>query len=283
MQTIDDVAAMQGWANEARRQGRRIGFVPTMGYLHQGHLSLVRLARRHADAVVASIFVNPLQFGANEDLDKYPRAFERDAEQLQAEGTDVLFFPPAAQMYPAGYQTSISVDLVSRELCGRSRPTHFRGVTTVVAKLFHIVKPHVAVFGRKDFQQWMVIRRMVADLNMDIEVIGGEIVREADGLAMSSRNAYLSPDERRAALCLSRALRAAGKAVESGIRDGAGVRAEALRVIGEEPAARLDYAELMNPETIEPVETITGPTLLALAVHIGNTRLIDNCLLNQTQ
>ncbi|HYD49869.1 MAG TPA: pantoate--beta-alanine ligase [Terriglobales bacterium] len=282
MQTIDDIGAMQAWADQARRDRHRIGFVPTMGYLHEGHLSLVRLARTEADRVVASIFVNPLQFGADEDLDNYPRAFGRDAEMLEAAGADVLFFPPAEQMYPDGYQTAVTVERVSQALCGASRPVHFRGVATVVTKLFHIVKPHVAVFGKKDFQQWVVIRRMTADLNFDIEILGGPIVREPDGLAMSSRNAYLSPVERGAALCLARALQAAQAAVAAGETSAATIRAAALHVISAEPLARLDYAELMDVDTIEPVERISGPTLLALAVHIGRTRLIDNCVLRDS-
>ncbi len=281
MDTITDIRAMQQRADAARLRGQRIGFVPTMGYLHAGHLSLVELARRHADHVVASIFVNPLQFAANEDLERYPRDLERDTTLLTRAGTDVLFLPTAEAMYPQGAQTTVKVERVTRGLCGAARPTHFAGVTTVVAKLFHIVKPHVAVFGCKDFQQFVAIRRMVTDLNMDIEIIGGPIVREADGLAMSSRNAYLSVAERQAALCLSRALAAAAAEVEHGEVDGARILGAAQRVIRNEPLTRLEYATLADPETLEEVTSVRAPTLLALAVHVGKTRLIDNCILRR--
>ncbi len=281
MQTITDIRAMQQWADAARLRGQRIGFVPTMGYLHAGHVSLVELARRHADRVVASIFVNPLQFAANQEMDRYPRDLERDTKLLSEAGTDVLFLPSTETMYPQGAQTTVKVERVTQGLCGAARPTHFAGVTTVVAKLFHIVKPHVAVFGRKDFQQLVAIRRMVLDLNMDIEIIGGPIVREADGLAMSSRNAYLSAAERKAALCLSRALATAAAEVEHGIVDGARILDAAQRVIRNEPLARLEYATLADPETLEEVSSVRAPALLALAAHVGKTRLIDNCILSR--
>ncbi len=271
---------MQQWADAARARARRIGLVPTMGYLHAGHLSLVQEAHRHSDLVVASIFVNPLQFGANEDLDRYPRDVEGDSKLLGEAGTDVLFLPDARSMYPEGFQTRVTVDRVTRGLCGAARPTHFAGVTTVVAKLFNMVKPHVAVFGRKDFQQLVAIRRMVADLNFDIDIVGAPIVREADGLAMSSRNAYLSPPERIAARCLLAALHAAAAEVDRGETDGIRILAAARRMIAGEPLARLEYTTLADPETLEEVSEVRVPTLLALAVHIGKTRLIDNCILN---
>ncbi len=281
MDVIQHVRDMQAWADRARAQeGRRIGFVPTMGYLHAGHLSLVEAARRHADLIVASIFVNPLQFGANEDLSRYPRDLERDSQLLHDAGTDVLFFPDAGEMYPNGYQTHVAVEELTRGLCGVSRPTHFQGVTTVVAKLFHIVKPHVAVFGEKDFQQLAAIRRMAIDLNMDIEIIGAPIMREADGLAMSSRNAYLSAEERQAALCLSRALAEAGSTVARGETTAAAVLDSVCRVLAAEPRARIDYAELVDATSLHEAERLQGPSLLALAVFIGKTRLIDNCVLN---
>ncbi len=283
METITIVLQMQQWADAARARGQRIGFVPTMGYLHAGHLSLVTEARRRADLTVASIFVNPLQFGANEDLDRYPRDIERDTRVLSEAGADVLFLPEAAAMYPEGYQTTVSVERVTRGLCGTSRPAHFRGVTTVVAKLFNMVKPHVAVFGCKDFQQLVAIRRMVVDLNFDVEIIGAPIVREADGVAMSSRNAYLSPAERTAARCLSHALAAASAEVQGGETDGLRILAAARRVIANEALARLDYAVLVDSETLEDVSEVHGPTLLALAAHIGKTRLIDNCLLGRSR
>lgn len=279
MQTIATVAEMQRWADAARARSQRIGLVPTMGYLHAGHLSLVSEARRRADVVVASVFVNPLQFGANEDLARYPRDIQRDTKLLADAGTDVLFLPDVKEMYPEGFQTAVAVDRVTRGLCGASRPAHFQGVTTVVAKLFNMVKAHVAVFGQKDFQQLVAIRRMVADLNFDIEIVGAPIVREADGLAMSSRNAYLSDHERHAALCLSKALAAAAARVERGETDALRILAAARRTVTDEPLARLDYAALVDPETLEDVTTVRAPTLLALAVHIGKTRLIDNAIL----
>jgi pantoate--beta-alanine ligase len=279
MEIITTVLQMQRWADAARTRSQRIGLVPTMGYLHDGHLSLVAEARRRADVVVASIFVNPLQFGANEDLARYPRNIERDTQLLTDAGTDVLFLPDAKEMYPEGFQTTVRVDRVTRGLCGASRPTHFEGVTTVVAKLFNMVKPHVAVFGQKDFQQLVTIRRMVADLNFDVEIVGAPIVREADGLAMSSRNVHLSAAERHAALCLSKALHAAASRAECGETDALRILAAARRVITDEPLARLDYAALVDPDTLEDVTTVRAPALLALAVHIGKTRLIDNCIL----
>lgn len=281
MHTITDIREMRAWAEAARARGQRIGFAPTMGYLHAGHLSLIAEAQRRADLTVASIFVNPLQFGTHEDLDRYPRNLERDSELLRQAGTDVLFLPDVASMYPTGFQTKVTVERVSRGLCGASRPGHFTGVTTVVAKLFNMVKPHVAVFGCKDYQQLIAIRRMVVDLNFDIEVVGAPIVREADGVAMSSRNNYLSPPERKAARCLSRALVAACTQVKSGEADGLRVLAAARRAITDEPLAQLEYATLANPETLEEMGTLDGPALLALAVHIGKTRLIDNCIVSR--
>jgi pantoate--beta-alanine ligase len=281
METITTVQQMQRWSDAARARAQRIGLVPTMGYLHAGHLSLLSEARRRANVVVASIFVNPLQFGANEDLARYPRDIERDTKLLSDAGTDVLFLPDVKEMYPEGFQTAVTVERVTRGLCGASRPTHFQGVTTVVAKLLHMVKPHVAVFGQKDFQQLVAIRRMVADLNFGIEIVGAPIVREADGLAMSSRNAYLTGPERHAALCLSKALRAAEAQVRRGETDALRVLATARRTITDEPLARLDYAALVDPDTLEDITSVRAPALLALAVHIGKTRLIDNCMLSR--
>ncbi len=283
METITTVPDMQHWADSVRQRALRIGLVPTMGYLHAGHVSLVHEARRRADVVVASIFVNPLQFGANEDLSRYPRDLEGDTASLSAAGTDVLFLPTAASMYAEGFQTSVSVDKVTRGLCGASRPTHFGGVATVVAKLFNAVKPHVAVFGEKDFQQLVTIRRMAADLSFDIEIVGAAIVREPDGLAMSSRNAYLSAAERQAALCLSKALAAAQAEVARGAGSAAEIIASVRRIIAAEPLARLDYANLVDPQTMEDVATIDGEALLALAVFVGKTRLIDNRILKGTR
>lgn len=271
---------MQAWSDDARRTGRRIGFVPTMGYLHPGHMSLVEVAQRHAERCVASIFVNPLQFGVNEDLARYPRDWDRDSAMLRAAGVDVLFHPDAAAMYPAGFQTEVTVRDVTQGLCGTSRPTHFCGVTTVVAKLFHAVKPHVAVFGMKDFQQCVTVRRMARDLDFDVDIVVAPIVREADGVAMSSRNAYLSASERAAATCLVRALRAAEKLVRGGERRGAELLQTVRAAIGAEPLARIDYAELVDADTLAPVDTVEHAALLALAVYFGRTRLIDNTLLS---
>lgn len=280
MDVISTPREMQAWADDVRSRGQRIGLVPTMGYLHAGHVSLVDVARRHAQRCVASIFVNPLQFGANEDLARYPRDLDRDSALLRAAGVDVLFHPDTTAMYPAGFQTDVTVRDVTQRLCGTARPGHFRGVTTVVAKLFNAVKPHVAVFGMKDFQQCVTVRRMVRDLDFDVEVLAAPIVREPDGVAMSSRNAYLSETERAAAGCLVRALRAAEDTVRSGERRGRVVVDCVRTVIAREPLARIDYVELVDPETMEDSETVDHSALLALAVFVGRTRLIDNTLLS---
>jgi len=279
MRVIERASEMRAWSDEARRAGARIALVPTMGYLHAGHLSLVRAAFERATACVASIFVNPLQFGPSEDLERYPRDLERDSAVLREAGVDVLYLPEAAGMYPPGFQTEVVVGEVTRELCGRSRPGHFRGVTTVVAKLFNAVRPDVAVFGEKDYQQLATVRRMAADLDFGIDVVGAPIVRESDGLALSSRNAYLSADERRAALCLSRALAAAERAVGGGERSCPAILRAVRGVLDAEPLARIDYAEIVDPETIRPIDTVAGQARLALAVQVGQTRLIDNALL----
>ncbi|GIW39462.1 MAG: pantothenate synthetase [Candidatus Binatia bacterium] len=277
LRAIDD---MRGWSERERLARRRIAFVPTMGYLHRGHLQLVSEARRRAERVVVSIFVNPIQFGPGEDFDRYPRDLERDERLAREAGTDVLFVPELREMYPPGFETHVEVERATRRLCGASRPGHFRGVTTVLTKLFHIVQPHVAVFGEKDFQQLAVVRRMVRDLDFGIEIVGVPTVREEDGLATSSRNVYLRPEERRAALALPRALAAAREAVARGEKDGRSVLAAARRVLESEPQVEIDYVELADPETIEEVEEIAKPTLLALAARVGSTRLIDNCVLS---
>lgn len=278
MIVIDSVAQMQQFARE-RRGG--IALVPTMGYLHEGHASLMVEARKRAKTVVASIFVNPTQFGVNEDLDSYPRDLERDKEIAAAAGVDVIFAPTAAEMYPAGYQSYLNVEEITTHLCGASRPGHFRGVTTVVAKLFNIVAPKVAIFGKKDFQQLAVIRRMVRDFNFDVEIVGMPIVREADGLAMSSRNAKLDPEQRRQALCLSRSIAAAREAFRGGERSVATLRGTALAVINAESAAGLDYLEFRDQDTLLPLEKADERTLLALAVRVGSVRLIDNSILGE--
>jgi pantoate--beta-alanine ligase len=275
---IESVAEMQQFARERRGE---IALVPTMGYLHEGHASLMVEARKRAAVVVVSIFVNPTQFGVNEDLDSYPRDLERDQRVAREAGVDVIFVPKAGDMYPKGYQSYVNVEELSTHLCGASRPGHFRGVCTVVAKLFNIVAPKVALFGNKDFQQLAVIRRMALDLNMDLEIVGMPIVRETDGLAMSSRNAKLDAGQRLSALCLSRALAAARGAFLGGERSARVLRGIALAVIAAESAAQLDYLEFRDRDSLEPLETVDGQTLLALAVRVGAVRLIDNCILEE--
>jgi pantoate--beta-alanine ligase len=264
-------------SEELRRDGRRIALVPTMGYLHAGHVSLLEAGRRRADALVLSIFVNPIQFGPSEDLARYPRDLEGDLAKARAAGVDLAFVPDEAAMYPAPPLTRVAVSGLTEGLCGPRRPGHFDGVTTVVTKLFHLVQPHVAIFGAKDYQQLAVVRRMVRDLDFGVEIVGMPIVREGDGLAMSSRNAYLSPDERREALSLSRALAAAQAAFTGGERD-AGRLVEAARA-QLSPIGRVDYVELRDAESLETVAEVRAPAVLALAVFIGKTRLLDNLVL----
>lgn len=279
MQIIESVQQMSRWSEAERRDRRRIAFVPTMGFLHEGHLSLVRDAKQRGDRIVVSIFVNPAQFSPNEDFAAYPRDLERDRRLLEREDIDVSFHPPVREIYPEGYETHVNVDKLAMLLCGAHRPGHFQGVATVVAKLFNIVRPHVAVFGEKDYQQLQLIRRLVQDLNFDVEIVGHPIVREADGLAMSSRNIYLVPPERQAALCLSRSLRRAACMVDRGETSGRMITEAVLSVIQEEPLARVEYVTLCDSATLKPVEAIRGSALLALAVWIGKTRLIDNQIL----
>ncbi len=279
MRIIESVTEMQQQAEAWRREGKRIALVPTMGYLHEGHLALMREARNHGDEIVVSIFVNPTQFGPGEDFERYPRDMERDVLLAGEVGVTAAFSPPVKEMYPERYQTFVEVMEVTRPLCGRSRPVHFRGVTTVVTKLFNVVKPHAAVFGEKDFQQLTVIRRMVRDLNMDVRIIGHPIVRESDGLAMSSRNVYLTPTQREAALNLSRALAEAEQLANGGERRGPIILGKVKERIDSNGELRIDYAELCNPETLEDVIELRGPTLLALAAFVGSTRLIDNRVL----
>jgi pantoate--beta-alanine ligase len=259
-----------------RQAGERIGFVPTMGALHEGHLSLVGIARRKADRVVASIFVNPTQFGPNEDFSLYPRQPEKDAEMLAAAGCDLLFLPDVDTIYPPGHTVYVDLGDPSETLEGVCRPGHFRGVATVVALLFNLVQPDVAVFGEKDAQQLAVIRRMVRDLHIPVEILPGPTVREADGLAMSSRNAYLSPEERKAAAVLHRSLRNAESAIQAGERRGDEVRRILSETLNSEPLAHVEYAEVVDAESFQPVETLRGRLVLPLAVRVGGTRLIDN-------
>jgi len=279
MQILTTPRAMQDAALTLRAAGRRIGVVPTMGFLHEGHASLIRLARARADVVIVTLFVNPAQFGPNEDLSRYPRDFERDRALCEAEGADILFAPGADSVYAADASVWIDEDRLSRGLCGASRPGHFRGVCTVVAKLFNLTQPHVAVFGEKDAQQLRILRRMVRDLDIPVEVVAGPTVRETDGLAMSSRNAYLSPEERLQATCLRRALDAAASRLAAGERSAAALRAVMAEVIAGAPLARADYIEIVDDETLEPVTAVGRPALAAMAVFVGRTRLIDNAVL----
>jgi len=281
MKIIESIAEMQKLSLVARGAGTTIALVPTMGYLHEGHASLMREGRRIGGLLVTSIFVNPTQFGAGEDLAAYPRDLERDVKIAGECGVDLIFAPTAAAMYPPGYQTYAEVERLTLPLCGANRPGHFRGVTTVVGKLFNIVQPHAAIFGRKDYQQLAVIRRMVADLNIPVEIIGMPIVREADGLAMSSRNSYLSPAERQSALSLSRSIGAAKALYQSGEKRPAMLRERVTAVIGEEAAAMIEYVELRDGDSLEEIREADDRTLLALAVRIGKTRLIDNCILGE--
>jgi pantoate--beta-alanine ligase len=276
MITVTTVADVRARADATRAGGGRVGFVPTMGFFHEGHRSLMRAARADNDLVVVSLFVNPTQFGPHEDLDAYPRDLDGDAAAAASEGVDVLFVPGVDDIYPAGACTTVHVDGLTQGLCGRSRPTHFDGVTTVVAKLFSIVGPCRAYFGRKDAQQLAVIRRMTTDLNLPVDVVGCPLVREADGLAMSSRNAYLSPDERDAATVLARGLRVVGDAAASGETDASTLRRVLVETIEAEPVVRLDYAEVVDALSLTPVATVTGDTLVAVAAFVGTTRLIDN-------
>lgn len=279
MNLLRDASAMQAEALALRSAGRRIGLVPTMGFLHEGHASLIRIARARADIVIVTLFVNPTQFGPAEDLGAYPRDFDRDRAVCEAEGTDLLFAPETPAMYAADHSVWIDETRLSRGLCGAARPGHFRGVCTVVAKLFNLTQPHLAVFGEKDAQQLRVIRRMVRDLDIPVEIVAGPTVREPDGLAMSSRNSYLSTDERRQATCLARALAEAKRLAAGGERSAAAVRAAMESVIARESSARIDYIDIVDDATLEPVKTIDRPALAALAVFIGKTRLIDNAVL----
>ena len=275
--TIDE---MQAATRAARLGGLRLGFVPTMGALHEGHLSLVRAAKSQCDAVVVSIFVNPLQFGPNEDLAKYPRNLERDCQLLEKESVDFLFSPTVEEIYPEKAITYVTVEGLSEKLCGRSRPGHFRGVTTVVAKLFNIVEPDLAFFGQKDAAQAAIIRRMVRDLNFPVEIVVCPIVRDPDGLAMSSRNAYLHADQRRSALALHRALVAVQSRFEKGERSATKLIENGKQVLAEESAVRLDYLEIVDPDTLEPVAEVSSTVLVAVAAFVGSTRLIDNVVLS---
>lgn len=275
--TIGEIrAARQGQPSDSER----LGLVPTMGALHEGHLSLVRAAKAQCDQVAVSLFVNPIQFGANEDLGKYPRNFDRDRALLEQEGVDLLFAPSVEEMYPSGAVTYVTVEGLNDKLCGRSRPGHFRGVTTVVAKLFNIVQPEIAFFGQKDAAQAAIIRRMVRDLNMPVQIAVCPIVREPDGLAMSSRNAYLDSGQRKAAPVLYRSLMEIQKRFEGGERTASRLIGAGKQILEREPSVRLDYLEIVDPDTLDPLQALSAPALVAVAALLGNTRLIDNILLS---
>ena len=281
MQIFSTIPEARAACRNARAGGKRLGLVPTMGALHEGHLSLVRAAKAQCDAVAVSIFVNPTQFGPAEDLSKYPRQFDRDCRLLEKEGVEILFAPPVEEMYPTSNDevTWVVVEGLSEKLDGRSRPGHFRGVTTIVSKLFHIVEPETAFFGQKDAAQLAVIRRLVRDLNFPVEIVACPIVREPDGLAMSSRNAYLNREERVRALVLQRSLQKARQQFQAGERTATKLIAAAKEVFAREPQVALDYFEIVDPDTLDPVDRISQKTLVAVAAHVGSTRLIDNAVL----
>lgn len=282
MEVIRDPKEMRRVSEKVRRKGKRVGFVPTMGYLHKGHLSLVRTCKKKADFVVVSIFVNPAQFGPGEDYDKYPRDFERDLRLLKKEGADVIFYPDERSMYPESYSTCVKVKGLTEALCGRSRPGHFDGVTTIVTKLLNVVRPHMVVFGQKDAQQVLVIKRMVRDLNFDVEIDVEPTIREADGLAVSSRNLYLSEEERREAIILYQALNKAKEMIGRGERNAKEIIKEMRRIISKKPRTKIDYISIVETENLREVEEIKGEVLIALAVWFGKARLIDNIIVKTT-
>lgn len=280
MNIVNTVSEMQKLSDEMRKT-KRIGFVPTMGYLHEGHLSLVKKAKELSDITVVSIFVNPIQFGPQEDLAKYPRDFDRDAKLLEKEKTDIIFYPDAKEMYPGAFSTYVEVKKLEDHLCGKRRPGHFVGVATVVTKLFNIVKPHLAVFGQKDFQQLVVIEKMVRDLNMGIEIIGHPTVREKDGLAMSSRNTYLNDSERDRALLINASLKKAEKLFREGERDTATLKKEVEGVLHQKEGINVEYINVCDTDTLEELAAAKNKAVLAIACRIGKTRLIDNTILTE--
>jgi pantoate--beta-alanine ligase len=280
MEIISTAKKMQEHADAIRRLGKTIGLVPTMGFLHEGHLSLMQESRKRAEHLVVSLFVNPTQFGPTEDFDAYPRDFERDVALAEKQGVDVIFAPTETELYTKEFQTYVILEKIPNHLCGISRPTHFRGVATVVAKLFNIVKPDVAVFGRKDYQQLVLIRRMAIDLNFGIEIVGSPTVREPDGLAMSSRNSYLTPEQRLSALSLYKSLKNAQKLVESGEKNASRIIEAASKLIKSHKETHIDYISICDPETLVDMDIIDRPAIMALAVKVGKTRLIDNMMLN---
>ncbi|NQT55596.1 MAG: pantoate--beta-alanine ligase [Desulfobacteraceae bacterium] len=281
MEIIETVGQMQKESEVLRLGGHTIALVPTMGFFHEGHLELMRVGKKLADKLIISIFVNPTQFGPTEDFGEYPRDTEGDLARAREVGVDIVFFPSVNEMYPEGFQTNVQVEKATQHLCGILRPVYFNGVTTVVAKLFNMTMPHLAVFGQKDYQQLMVISRMVTDLNMPIKIIPVPTVREPDGLAMSSRNSYLNPEERRSALCLKKSLDLADKMFQGGEKDVSVIKNAVVSLIQGHPFTDIDYVSLCDPVTFEDIETLGEKNLLGLAVRVGKTRLIDNCLLQR--
>ena len=276
MKVVTTIKEVRENVKQWKKEGQTVGFVPTMGYLHEGHGSLITKARENNDKVVVSIFVNPMQFGPTEDLDSYPRDLEKDSKYCESLGVDLIFHPEPSEMYHDDFSSYVDMSVLTEELCGLSRPVHFRGVCTVVNKLFNIVQPDRAYFGEKDAQQLAIIKHMVQDLNMDIEVVGCPIIREEDGLAKSSRNTYLNPEERQAALVLSKAVKCGRSLVEGGEKDSAVILKEMKSIIENEPLARIDYVEIVDMNTMKNIDKVKGDVLCAMAVYIGKTRLIDN-------
>jgi len=279
IEIIKTAKDMQARSDKVRCQGKTIVFIPTMGFLHEGHLSLMREGKQYGNDIVVSIFVNPTQFGPGEDLETYPRNFEKDLELLKKEGVNAVFAPEAVEIYGKQFQTYVELEKLPNHLCGLSRPVFFKGVATIVTKLFNIVKPHVAIFGQKDYQQLTVIRQMVRDLNFDIKVVGAPTVRESEGLAMSSRNTYLTPEQRISSLSLNKSLKKAQALVEDGLQDAAKIIDTAAKLILSHPETEIDYITICNPETLDDMKTIDRPALMALAVKVGKARLIDNMIL----
>lgn len=279
MKLIEKIADLREEIKRFKREGKIIGFVPTMGYFHEGHLSLMEIARKRSDVLVVSIFVNPIQFGPNEDYNRYPRDLKRDLKLAEERGVDIVFHPDNREMYQENFQTYVNVEKLTKGMCGKYRPGHFRGVTTVVAKLFNIVQPDVAVFGQKDAQQAIVIKRMVRDLNFPVEIVVGPVIREHDGLAMSSRNTYLNDEERKQAPMIYKALKVAREKVKMGNRDAAKLKEIIENTIATAPLARIEYVEIVDDENLEPVSEVKPGTLAAVAVWFGKTRLIDNIYL----
>lgn len=281
MVVIEDIAGMKTYVSDIKSKGKTIGLVPTMGYFHEGHLMLMRIAKKMSDHLIISLFVNPPQFGRGEDLDKYPKDMERDKTLAKAVGVECIFAPSAGEMYHAGYSTYVNVENITTVLCGISRPHHFRGVATIVTKLFNIIEPDIAVFGEKDFQQLVVIKQIVKDLNMNVRVVGHPTIREPDGLAMSSRNAYLKADERKKALILNKSLHLARTLFAEGVRDVSKIRDSVIKMISSEEGCDVDYVEVVDTKRLSPIMTIEDKALVALAVRIGSTRLIDNTVLGE--